>query len=211
MKIAAPAVLAAGIATAVAVGIARARERARLLPALPDYARSYADAILAASRATGVSPLVIAAVGDHETRWGHASGYTPKGSPAGTGDWTPRGSSWPYPMPPDGLGWGRGLMQLDYGAQREWHEANPRAWRDPFRNVRRGAEILHEAESFFRARGVTGDLLFRATLAAYNNRYYHQGIWAYMQQGKDPDTGTTRKMYSREVIARLDPIAARYA
>jgi len=203
--------LAVGGAGLAAWLVMRAREDARVEVALPTYARPYLSAIMAASRATGISPLVIAAVGDHETRWGYAEGYTPRGSPAGTGDWTPRGSSWPYPMPPDGLGWGRGLMQLDYGAQAEWHAANPGAWRDPARNVRRGAEILREARDFFIARGVTGDLLFRATLAAYNNRYYAPGIWAYMQQGKDPDVGTTRKAYSREVISRLNQITERYA
>lgn len=181
----------------------RPKANAALRSVLPNAALPYADFIAEAAASTGIDPLLIAAVGDHETRWGWATGYVPQGDPAGTGDWTPRSvSSWGTAMPPDGLGWGRGLMQLDYGAQAAWHAANPGAWADPRRNILRGAQILREAQDFFRAQGVTGDLLTRATLAAYNNRYYAPGIWAYMQRGQDPDAGTTRGAYSQEVLAR---------
>lgn len=59
--------------------------------------------------------------------------------PAGTGDFKAR--NWtPWPMPPDGLGWGRGLMQLDYWAHPEVRE--PSDWPDPWKNIRAGVREL---------------------------------------------------------------------
>lgn len=106
---------------------------------LPSRARPYSDLILRVSREEGLDPYLIFAVGDRESLWGDA--LKPKG-PAGTGDWTPR--TWgKSPMPPDGLGWGRGLMQLDYTY------LPPGEWRDPLTNIRMGAKRLKEGISYF--------------------------------------------------------------
>lgn len=106
--------------------------------ALPDYAQPYAEIILQVSRESAVDPFLIFALGDRESAWGTGSGYKPKG-PAGTGDWTARSGK----MPPDGLGWGRGLMQIDYEASKSV------AWNDALSNVRAGVRILKQKLAFF--------------------------------------------------------------
>src|SRR6202040_1671752 len=46
---------------------------------------------------------------------------------------------WGYAMPPDGLGWGRGLMQVDY-AESDFGKTGP--WMDPTANILFGSNDL---------------------------------------------------------------------
>lgn len=101
------------------------------LAALPARARPYGALILQVAAESGVSPLIIYALGEQESRWGAALAAD------GTGDFTPRSAAtWGFAMPPDGGGWGRGLMQIDYTA------AQKLDWRDPLTNIRAGVAIL---------------------------------------------------------------------
>jgi soluble lytic murein transglycosylase-like protein len=116
--------------------------------AISPEARPYAALILQVAKEKGVDPFLIAAVGQRESGWGRYLKLSANGpigvGPAGAGDWTPR--NWtPTPMPPDGLGWGRGLMQLDYLHYKDAFDLGL-DWRDPLQNVRTGADRLLSAQ-----------------------------------------------------------------
>lgn len=96
-------------------------------------AAQYAPIILRVARETNLDPFLIFALGDRESQWGDA--LTPKG-PGGTGD----------------FGHGRGLMQIDDRSNAAWLAAND--WRDPYKNVRRGAEILLGKMRFFTGKSI---------------------------------------------------------
>jgi hypothetical protein len=131
-------------------------------------AAKYADVIARVAQEETVSPFAIVALGERETGWGTRRPYRPLGDPGGTGDFTPRNpTKWKYAMPPDGLGWGRGLMQIDYGSFRSWIESKD--WRDPYKNVKKGAQILKGKRDYLASRlGITGNDLLLASIAAYN-------------------------------------------
>lgn len=141
--------------------------------ALPSNVGQYASQILAAAQQYGVDPFALAAIMYNESRGGVATGYTPQG-PGGTGDFVRRSPSSPPPagklpspvgdtgwvqsgyakyanpatgLPPDGLGWGRGLMQIDYGANNAWVIANP--WWDAQTNINKAAEIYATFQRVF--------------------------------------------------------------
>ncbi len=93
-----------------------------VLASEPEWARAlpYIDPILTLCEEYGVSPLLLVGMGMRESRWGAA--LKPPDA-TGTGDFIKR--TWgPYPLPPDGKGWGRGLLQLDYGVNRKVLDAN---------------------------------------------------------------------------------------
>lgn len=126
--------------------------------ALPLRVRPYAYAILEAANAL-VSPFLLFGLGDRETFWGTARAYKEH-----TGDWSPRHWSmerirlFPHVkiierqgdkalvMPEDGLGWGRGLLQLDFAAEYAWLARSD--WRDPEVNIRKGVEHLKTKFTF---------------------------------------------------------------
>lgn len=120
--------------------------------ALPSSVRPYAGLILNAANTYGVSPWTLAGIMYRES--GGGSALKPKG-PGGTGDWTPRRADNSYfkyanpatGLPPDGLGWGRGLMQHDYGAQNAWVTTHD--WADASTNILHAAEILSANKAFF--------------------------------------------------------------
>jgi hypothetical protein len=115
--------------------------------ALPSAVGMYSDQILNAAQKYNVDPWVLAGIMYNESRGGIAVGYKPQG-PAGTGDFIPRWQGNLYfkfanpatGLPPDGEGWGRGLMQIDYGAHNDWVTKNN--WRDAQTNINKGAEIF---------------------------------------------------------------------
>lgn len=114
---------------------------------IPPDAKPYGNLILASSARKNISPCITVYLGSRESRWGY--GLTPPG-PGGTGDFARR--DWgPYAMPPDGKGWGRGLLQLDFGANAEWLKANE--WWLPDVNVNRGLDLLNQNIAFFSRRG----------------------------------------------------------
>ncbi len=122
--------------------------------ALPSNVGQYAPQILSAAQRYGVDPFALAAIMYNESRGGVATGYTPQG-PGGTGDFIPRTSSSKYfkyanpatGLPPDGKGWGRGLMQIDYGANNAWVIGNP--WWDAQTNIDKAADIYRGFQSYF--------------------------------------------------------------
>lgn len=110
-------------------------------------------------------------------------------------------------------GWGYGLMQIDWVSHRPFIESG--AWKDPAKNIEYGARVLLEAINYFKSspgriqsyrgetigpetsdatytdpRPLTGDLLTRAALAAYNAGTVRV-LWA-IARGKDPDSVTTK-------------------
>lgn len=167
---------------------------------------------------------LLVGVGWREGHFGHAGDYTPPGSPSGTGDWPERiwgpgrMAKWgeivrvlgpvldaagkPHPglvrvVPADGLGWGRGVLQLDWWAHHE--EVNRRlpsgelAWTVPLEHVRLAGKVLLDYLNDF-----GGDE--RCGLAAYNARedLVHAGI----AEG-DPDKHTTGGDYGRWILDHL--------
>lgn len=134
--------------------------------------------------------LDLAAIMDRESLGGDA--LKPPG-PAGTGDWTPRHGK----MPPDGKGWGRGLMQLDYAAHPElmdktMPDGTP-AWENPLENIKAGALIYHHNLLHF-----NGDKI--KAFAAYNTGIGN--VQSSIEKGLDPDTTTAHGNYGKDVLRR---------
>lgn len=207
---------------------------------LPNNAQPYADIILEVAKNKGIDPFLIAAIGQKESLWGAA--LRPPG-PGGTGDWTAR--DWTvengvlYAMPPDGQGWGRGLMQLDWWWYRK-EFADGLDWRDPYQNISKGADRLVEAVKYFSSkpktpyvnlsssaasrRGVSpgqypdprplsGDLLNRASIAAYNTGI--SNVLMSVAVGVSPDVTTAggqygTHSYGTNVIALANDLAQKF-
>lgn len=140
------------------------QQQAAFLASLPAHARPYGEVILRVSADTGVDPFAIFALGDRESLWGTARAYQQQ-----TGDWAPRKrnaskvAASPHiyrvtdstvdangnvtVMPADGLGWGRGLMQIDWEQQYAW--VSKGLWRDSYENVKYGAYYLKSLLGIF--------------------------------------------------------------
>lgn len=179
---------------------------------------AYSDLILRVAAEENVSPLTIVALGARESRWGDALDSQASGDRVlRKGDWLdekkyPRAmvavvnyvpKDWsapkqggavigpPYALPIDTLGWGRGIMQIDW----------PRVfktkhnWRDPYTNIKEGVKVYKEklreitapaaggfdlakntslarswgvAAAFYPSRQIPANLIIPATIAAYN-------------------------------------------
>ncbi|WP_353570872.1 transglycosylase SLT domain-containing protein [Candidatus Albibeggiatoa sp. nov. BB20] len=160
-------------------------------------AERYKSVIEAAAKRYGFQPSVLCGIGSRESHWGLA--LRPAG-PAGTGDFTRRRArgSRTGTRPPDGGGYGRGLMQIDY----DWHEfARTGNWRIASDNIYYACTVLNNAQRFFGDRVSLNERdRLRAMIAAYNG-----GATATLraiQAGKDIDGNTTGKDYSRDVLNR---------
>jgi soluble lytic murein transglycosylase-like protein len=128
---------------------------------------------------------ILAAICWRESLFGDA--LTPKG-PGGTGDG----------------GHGRGLMQVDDRYHKDFCATD--AWKDPYRNITKGAEILHDAVGFFAQRGFAGPMLWRCAIAGYN-----AGCGAVLRAVQNsappnPDIATTGYDYSSWVLSRVTEI-----
>lgn len=138
--------------TVLGTKIVSAGKEAAFAAVLPPGVKNYAMQILAAANKHGVSPWVIAGVMYRESSGGLV--LKPPG-PRGTGDFLPRKptSKWfkfanpATGLPPDGLGWGRGLMQIDYGVHNAWISGND--WGDPQRNIDYAAAKLATIQAYF--------------------------------------------------------------
>ena len=163
-----------------------------------EAAARYGATIVAAAGSFGLPPAVIVALGSRESRWGLA--LSPKG-PTGTNDFTARPFRGPHrdgPLPPDGHGFGRGLMQIDYDAH-AFARSGP--WHEPDANVRYACSVLIEFRPVLRRRTVLhGDALLRATLAAYNCGL--DNVLRAARHGLDLDFYTAGRDYSREILNR---------
>ena len=164
----------------------------------------YGASIVAAAADFGIPPAVIVALGSRESRWGLA--LAPKG-PRGTSDFVPRPFTRPHrcaPLPADGRGFRRGLMQIDYDA----HEfARSGDWQSPDANIRYACEMLREAKAELRRRTVLhGQALLRGALAAGNCGIGN--VMRAVQHGLDLDFYTVGRNYAREVLDRAGFFAA---
>lgn len=134
--------------------------------ALPTNVGKWASQILRAAQKYNVDPWVLAGIMYRETLGGDAftDPRSPKGA-AGHGDFIPRpqGRKYRQPdgtfytvgptgLPEDGLGWGRGLMSVDYGVHYNWFKSGAN-WRDPQVSIDKGAELLKEKLAYFQLPG----------------------------------------------------------
>ncbi|HET7884279.1 MAG TPA: hypothetical protein VFL55_25555 [Acetobacteraceae bacterium] len=130
-------------------------------------ALSFKPLIDAAVSANNVRPAIIAAIGSVESGWGTSSLMHPTG-PTGTGDRTPRRPNPPQrpdSMPTDGLGFGRGLMQIDWDAHEFARTGN---WRDAAANIAFACELYAANRDQFVRQGHTAEDAAIAAIAAYN-------------------------------------------
>lgn len=215
---------------------------------LPARSQPFADALLDVSQRKDVSPFVLWALLERETRSGTMLAAD------GTGDHTARAGSWlkvpnvrivdvlpagwaapkgrdglvpgPYAIPADGLGWGRGLMQVDWASNQDWLAAND--WRNPAINIAKGADIFIGKRGFLSAtpaagatvrgtdgkayrdpRPISGLALVKASLAAYNRG--EGGVLVALAMGRDPDGGTTGGDYASDTFKDAQAMASKFA
>jgi Transglycosylase SLT domain len=160
-------------------------------------ARKYYSAISQAATTYNLEPSLICAIGSRESDWGQGSDMRPKG-PSGTGDWAARNPQrWGYAMPPDGLGWGRGLMQVDYA---ESSFGKTGAWMDPTANILFGANELATNVKHYTANPIQGVDPVRAAVAAYNCG--QGGVAKAIADGYGVDQYTAGRDYSTDVLQR---------
>jgi hypothetical protein len=158
-------------------------------------AAKYKPTVDAAASNFQLDPLLIYGLGSRESDWGLT--LKPPG-PAGTGDWAPRDpAKWGFAMPPDGLGWGRGLLQVDY--QQAFAQTGD--WRDPAANINYGCHELAGNITYFTKLAPAGVDPQRAGIAAYNCG--RAGVMRAVNAGYDVDQFTTGKNYSTDVLHRM--------
>jgi len=158
----------------------------------------YKDIIEEASQIFDFQSSIIAGLGSRESHWGLA--LRPRG-PEGTGDFTPRVKITQYrnsPLPPDGLGFGRGLLQIDF----DHHEfARTGNWKDPKENIFYGCQLLFNNRKFLQQKfNLNSVQLIRATLSSYNAHL--SKIVRAIHRGYDIDFFTTKRDYSQDVLNR---------
>jgi hypothetical protein len=159
-------------------------------------ARAYRGHIEAAAQVAKVPAAIICGIGSRESRWGLA--LQPPGA-AGTGDFIRRNSMTRHrvgDLPPDGKGFGRGLMQVDFDAH---PFARGNDWKDPGRNIAYGATVLAEGLAWATRRGLVGVAQLRAALAAYNCG--PRNVGRALEAGRDVDYYTSHRDYSRDVLS----------
>lgn len=161
-------------------------------------AARYGALIEAAAAEAGLLPAVVAGLGSRQSRWGLA--LKPRNA-EGTVDLAPRPFTRPWrdtPLPPDGLGFGRGLLRIDYDVQAFAREGD---WHDPAANIAHGCRMLAEARALLRRRTVLhGRALLRGALAAMSCGIGN--VLHAVRQGLDLDFYTSGRNYSRDVLHR---------
>lgn len=138
--------------------------------AIPLNAARYAGDILASARRYDVSPWALMGIMYRESRGGAT--LTPPG-PGGTGDFIKRAPGWKSGsytapatgLPEDGRGWGRGLMQIDFGVHHDWVTTHD--WANPAVNIGKGASLLAENLRFFQRPAAGGVLVSSWRLNGY--------------------------------------------
>ncbi len=152
----------------------------------------------AACSATGIPAALVGGIGSRESRWGLA--LKPQG-PAGTGDFAPRRFPTQFrtgPLPSDGGGFGRGLMQIDYDAQ---GFARGDQWQDPRENIRAGCSILMSYRDLVQRKTVLVEpALTRAAVASYNCG--PGNVLRALRDGRDVDFYTAGRDYSADALNR---------
>ncbi|MEK7991240.1 MAG: hypothetical protein VSS52_009560 [Thiotrichaceae bacterium] len=162
-----------------------------------ETAEQYEDAILSAAEKHGVQPAIILGVGSRESAWGLT--LRPR-SCAGTGDFTKRKprKTRKARLPPNGLGFGRGLMQIDY----DWHEfAKTGQWRDAGANIDYGCQVLRQAIDYIAKKTeLQGEDLIFAGISGYNCGAYN--AYKGIKHQQCSDHYTTGGDYASDVLNR---------
>lgn len=161
-------------------------------------AKQYLPHVLDAAQEYDVRADLLLGIGSRESAWGLAL------DEHGTGDYGRRSWGAYGALPPDGLGWGRGIMQIDYAAH-AFARTGP--WRDPRENIRYGASVLRDNYRVFLGRKVSEPLLTRAAVASYNRG--PGNILRDIQRGLDVDHFTAHGNYSADVLRRAAWFAGR--
>lgn len=158
-------------------------------------ALKYGTFIKASASAHNLQPSLICAVGSRESNWGLSPDMHPKG-PSGTGDWAKRHGK----LPPDGLGWGRGLMQADYAASD--FAKDPSKWPDPRQNIEFGCNELALDLGHYETRfpNISKANQLKAAIAAYNTG--PGNVDHSLSKGRDVDSTTAGGDYSADVLSR---------
>ena len=161
-------------------------------------ATKYKALIDTAATQTNLDPCAIGGIGSRESHWGLA--LKPAG-PSGTGDFAQRRFPTQFrtgPLPPDGAGFGRGLMQIDFDSQ---EFARTGGWTDPGQNVLMGSKILAGYRDLLqRKTTLTGPALLQAAVASYNCG--PGNVLRAIQDGRDIDFYTAGRNYSKDVLNR---------
>ncbi len=146
----------------------------------------------------GLLPSIVAGLGSRLSRWG--LNLVPVG-PGGTADFVPRprlAGGRAGPMPQDGLGFGRGLMQLDFD---QHAAARDERWRDPALSLELACAQVGAARKALGQRSALGGRgLLRGALAAYNCGLGN--IMRAIRQGQDIDFYTAGRDFGRDVLER---------
>jgi len=161
-------------------------------------ASKYKTIIEEAAQKFNFQSCIIAGLGSRESHWGLA--LFPPG-PEGTGDFVPRIRTKPFrksSLPSDGLGFGRGLLQIDF----DYHEfARTGNWKDPKENIFYGVKLLSDnRKGLLKKYNLNNDQLIRATLSSYNSGLGR--IVKAIEKGYDIDFFTTGRNYSQDVLNR---------
>lgn len=174
----------------------------------PSVDNIYKPLILTEGANNYVDPYVIVGIGSRESAWGTSFFMKPPG-PTGTGDRAKRRPKLPLRpngLLPDGLGFDRGLMQIDWVA----HDlARTGPWQDPEENICSGCRVLRDNVSHV-SRQLPGwspaDLLMIA-VAGYNagagrvvDGVGHMGVAATdpstAHRGSEPRTSLPKRFIS---------------
>ena len=78
-------------------------------------------------------------------------------------------------MPPDNLGWGRGLMQIDWGSHDFAKTGN---WQDPAANIEYGCSLLSQYINEYRKPGTDEITAIRCGVARYNGQTWPQSPYS---------------------------------
>jgi peptidoglycan hydrolase-like protein with peptidoglycan-binding domain len=161
--------------------------------------KAYHAEIAKGARAAGVDEAVVWGIGSRESGWGSA--LRPP-TPAGTGDFIRRATmrAWRTgPLPPDGGGYGRGLMQIDFDAH-EFARTGP--WTDAAQNIAYGCSVLRDNLTYAARKWtqLNREAALRAAVASYNCGAGN--VNRAIQQGRPVDYYTHGRDYSADVLER---------
>ena len=158
----------------------------------------YKDMIKTSSVKYGIQASIILGLGSRESSWGLS--LKPAG-PSGTGDTIKRRFPTQYrigALPPDGGGFGRGLMQVDFDAHEFARSGN---WKDPAQNIDYGCSVLRTSIEFLKRKTqLQSPALIRAGLAGYNCG--PGNVLKTVNDGLDVDYYTFGRDYSKDVLNR---------
>ena len=146
----------------------------------------------------GLLPSIIAGFGSRQSGWG--TDLSPPG-PSGMSDFTPRRHRTKQRrgvLPPDGDGFARGLMQLDY----DDHDlARSQEWRDPEANIEAACRAIIDGRAYLRKRTtLQGQGLLRAAFAAFDCSL--ERVLFATRQGLDVDHLTAGQDYGWDILDR---------